>query len=72
MSREWITSRSNPLVGRLKKLNGKRAARRGEGVFCGEGPKLLHEAVKWYHIFIVLSTYFCKIRHFFKKSGIIQ
>lgn len=47
MSREWITSRSNPLVGRLKKLNSKRAARRGEGVFCGEGPKLLHEAVKW-------------------------
>ena len=47
MSREWITSRSNPLVGRLKKLNGKRAVRRGEGVFCGEGPKLLHEAVKW-------------------------
>lgn len=47
MDREWITSRSNPLVSRLKKLNSKRSARRGEGVFCGEGPKLLGEAVKW-------------------------
>lgn len=47
MSSERITSRSNPLIGRLKKLNSKRSARRGEGVFCGEGPKLLGEAVKW-------------------------
>lgn len=47
MNRERITSRSNPLIGRLKKLNSKRSARRGEGVFCGEGPKLLNEAVKW-------------------------
>ena len=47
MSRERITSRTNPLVTRLKRLNGKRSARREEGVFCGEGPKLLAEALKW-------------------------
>ena len=47
MAVERITSRSNPLVTRLRKLNSKRSARREEGVFCGEGPKLLAEAVKW-------------------------
>lgn len=47
MSVERITSRSNPLVTRLRKLNSKRSARREEGVFCGEGPKLLAEALKW-------------------------
>ncbi len=47
MAIERITSRSNPLVARLKKLNSKRSARREEGVFCGEGPKLLAEALKW-------------------------
>lgn len=47
MTRERITSRSNPLVTRLKKLNSKRSCRREEGVFCGEGPKLLTEALKW-------------------------
>ena len=47
MAIERITSRSNPLVARLKKLNSKRSVRREEGVFCGEGPKLLAEALKW-------------------------
>ena len=47
MNKERITSRSNPLVSRLRKLNSKRSARREEGVFCGEGPKLLDEALKW-------------------------
>lgn len=47
MAVERITSRSNPLVIRLRKLNSKRSARREEGVFCGEGPKLLAEALKW-------------------------
>lgn len=47
MAGERITSRSNPLVARLKKLNSKRSVRREEGVFCGEGPKLLAEALKW-------------------------
>lgn len=44
---EKITSRTNPLVGRVRKLNEKRSQRREEGVFCGEGPKLLAEALKW-------------------------
>lgn len=44
---EKITSRTNPLVGRVRKLNEKRSRRREEGVFCGEGPKLLIEALKW-------------------------
>lgn len=47
MIRERITSRSNPLIVRLRKLNSKRSMRREEGVFCGEGPKLLAEALKW-------------------------
>ena len=47
MSREWITSRSNPLIARVKKLNSKRSTRREEGLFVGEGPKLLAEALKW-------------------------
>lgn len=47
MSKERITSRSNPLVTRLRKLNSKRSVRREEGIFCAEGPKLLEEALKW-------------------------
>lgn len=47
MNRERISSRSNPLVSRLRKLNRDRAFRRAEGVFCGEGPKLLQEALRW-------------------------
>lgn len=47
MNPERITSRSNPLVTRLRKLNSKRTIRRDEGVFCCEGPKLLAEALKW-------------------------
>lgn len=47
MSRQWVTSRSNPLIARLRKLNGKRSVRRQEGLFAGEGPKLLAEALKW-------------------------
>lgn len=47
MSRERITSRSNPLFVRLGKLNSKRSFRRQEGLFVCEGPKLLAEALKW-------------------------
>lgn len=47
MTVEHITSRSNPLVSRVKKLNSKRSVRREECCFCGEGPKLLDEALKW-------------------------
>lgn len=45
--REYITSRSNPLMVRLRKLRAKRALRRQEGVFFCEGPKMLGEAVRW-------------------------
>jgi TrmH family RNA methyltransferase len=47
MSREQITSRANPLVARLRKLKSRRSARREEGVFLCEGPKMLGEALKW-------------------------
>ena len=46
MRHEVISSRSNPLVTRLRKLGSKRSARREEGVFVGEGPKLLQETLK--------------------------
>ncbi len=47
MAVERITSRSNPLLSLVRKLNGKRAARREAGLFAGEGPKLLAEALRW-------------------------
>ena len=47
MIRERITSRSNPLVSRVKRLRDQRAARREEGMLLGEGPKLLQEALRW-------------------------
>lgn len=45
--RERIQSRTNPLMVRLRKLRGKRALRREEGVFLCEGPKMLSEALRW-------------------------
>ena len=47
MDRDVITSRSNPLVAYVRKLNGKRAFRRAENAFAAEGPKLLAEALRW-------------------------
>lgn len=47
MERERITSRTNPLAVRVRKLNSRRACRRAEGVFAAEGPKLLAEALRW-------------------------
>ena len=44
---EQITSRSNPLVARFRKLAGDRKLRRAEGVLVCEGPKMLAEALKW-------------------------
>lgn len=43
---EEITSRTNPLVGQIRKLNGARSARRDQGLFVCDGPKLLAEAVR--------------------------
>ena len=47
MEREIITSRANPLLARVRKLNARRAFRREENAFVGEGPKLLGEALRW-------------------------
>ena len=47
MERDVITSRSNPLVTYVRKLNGARAFRRAENAFAAEGPKLLSEALRW-------------------------
>ena len=43
---ERITSRQNPLVAQIRKLNHDRSTRRELGLFPGEGPKLLEEAVR--------------------------
>ena len=43
---EQITSRSNPLVGQIRKLNTARSARREQGLFVCDGPKLLEEALR--------------------------
>ena len=47
MEQEVITSKANPLLSRVRKLNGKRSFRREEGAFAAEGPKLLAEALRW-------------------------
>ena len=47
MERDVITSRANPLVAYIRKLNSKRAFRRTENAFAAEGPKLLAEALRW-------------------------
>ena len=47
MSRERISSRSNPLLARIRRLKGRRSARREEGTFLCEGPKMLEEALRW-------------------------
>ena len=43
---ERITSRQNSFLKQIGKWNSSRAQRRADGVFTGEGPKLLEEAVK--------------------------
>ena len=47
VEREIITSRANPLLTRVRKLNSRRSFRREEGRFAAEGPKLLTEALRW-------------------------
>lgn len=44
---ERITSRKNPLITRVRRLLSNRGARREEGVYAGDGVKLLQEAVRW-------------------------
>lgn len=43
---ERITSRQNPFLKQIGKLNNAKSERRKAGLFPGEGPKLLEEAVK--------------------------
>ena len=43
---ERITSRQNPFLKQIGKLNHAKSERRKAGVYPGEGPKLLEEAVK--------------------------
>lgn len=47
MSLERITSRKNPLLQHVKKLQASRAYRTSCGEFVSDGTKLLEEAVKW-------------------------
>lgn len=47
MERDVITSRANPLLARVRKLNSRRSFRREAGAFAAEGPKLLGEALRW-------------------------
>ena len=44
---EVITSRGNPLVAQIRKLNTSRSFRREQGLFVCDGPKLLGEALAW-------------------------
>lgn len=44
---ERITSRSNPLLGHIKKLIKDRSYRRESGEFVCDGIKMLEEALKW-------------------------
>ncbi len=43
---EYITSRNNRLIKHIRKLTSDREYRRSSGLFFGEGPKLLAEALK--------------------------
>lgn len=45
---EKITSRANPLLVHMKKLAASGAYRREQGVYLGDSPKLLAEALKWH------------------------
>jgi TrmH family RNA methyltransferase len=45
---EKISSRKNPLLQQVKKLLSSRSERRKQGLFVGDGTKLLEEAVKYW------------------------
>ncbi len=47
MKTEWITSRKNPLLQQVKKLFASRKEREEQGLFAGDGVKLLQEAQYW-------------------------
>ena len=45
---ERITARKNPLIQKVRKLASSASARRNEGLFVGDGTKLLEEAVRYW------------------------
>lgn len=47
MTVERITSRKNPLMIQIRKLISSRSFRREQGLFLGDGTKLLEEALCW-------------------------
>ncbi len=47
MTPEYITSRKNPLMTQVRKLAASRSFRRDQGLFLGDGTKLLAEALCW-------------------------
>ena len=47
MEMEYISSRQNPLVVMTVKLLSSRKQRRTQGLYAGDGTKLLCEAVRW-------------------------
>ena len=47
MTRESITSRKNPLMTQIRRLVSSRSFRREQGLFLGDGTKLLEEALRW-------------------------
>lgn len=47
MTREYITSRKNPLLQHIRKLLSSRSYREETGEYAADGVKLLEEAVKW-------------------------
>ena len=48
MRQEHLTSRQNPLLVHIRKLQASRSYRKASGEFAAEGTKLLEEAAKWY------------------------
>jgi len=45
---ERVTARKNPLIQKVRKLASSASARRNEGLFLGDGTKLLEEAVRYW------------------------
>ena len=48
MKKEYITSRQNPLMVHIRKLQSSKSYRTACGEFVAEGTKLLEEAAKWW------------------------
>ena len=48
MMEQYITSRKNPLLQKVRKLLSSRREREQEGLFVADGTKLLQEAVCWW------------------------